>query len=291
MPDSDLRCIACNSRDLMMIAKVETKKIPRLLYEQWNLKIMGSVNYNKLLRCKYIRHYICRKCDVGSWFPPIPGDEKYYDEISKTYVARRWDKEIVQKFFKGANSILDVGSGPRPVFLGIKKRPLSTDFILDQNPFVISTIKKMGINFAYTIDELEAKRIRFSHISALHFLEHISAPHQVMIDLSKLLRKNGEIWISVPNRERLGKDFEAEPFDMPPHHLTTWTLDSLIILGQRVGLEIGDIWVSKVWPKNIFLKFLHKYFLSQYIRLDYSDIVLDRNCPYHGYQFLVRYIK
>ena len=104
-----------------------------------------------------------------------------------------------------------------------------------------------------------------------------------------MLESDGEIWVSVPNRHRIEKDIDPEPFDMPPHHLTSWTLDSIILLGRRVGLEVVDVWVSKTRPTNFLAKVFFKYMRKKYTKIDSSEIRLNQSEKFGGYQFLVRY--
>jgi SAM-dependent methyltransferase len=105
----------------------------------------------------------------------------------------------------------------------------------------------------YKIKTNYLKDTYFDSISIFHTLEHVENPIEFLLDIKKHIKKNGTIYISVPNsysnyREKI-KSEEVDDFDLlnyPPHHLTWWRPEDLINLARVCGLV----------PKGIYLEIL-----------------------------------
>jgi SAM-dependent methyltransferase len=90
--------------------------------------------------------------------------------------------------------------------------------------------KKFGIGDTYvmSIEELLSQpwQERFDIVCLLDVLEHLEDPVSALSGLRKLLKQGGYLVCTVPGCQRWPQLFD--PYvDLPPHHLTLWTIKAL----------------------------------------------------------------
>ena len=186
-----------------------------------------------------------------------------------------------------SNSTLDVGSGPNPIFKRLKQSSKKNFISLDINPFVNESESGDHTKIS-DLDALIRNKMKFKQIVALHFLEHIDNPAQYFKELSLLLDSTGSIWISVPNRDRLDRVKPFESLDTPPHHVTTWNLESLENFAKLLDLEIVNAWVSKGSSNHRSIRVLRRYrFVKDFSRVTFHKIPLRKKLRFDGFQILV----
>ena len=291
MKSKDLVCTVCNSKKVCLTNQVEAAQIPARLNIDWGVDTIGGRSMVELLSFDYVEHYICQECFAGSWIPKVPGDADFYESLNSLYVGKRWDKHVVCGALIGSSSILDVGSGPDPIFGLMKERDLTNDAAIDENPFALNKMKKMGIAVFDSPAEMSQTSPRFTSICALHFLEHIQNPNAYFSSLVDNLIPGGDLWVSVPNRDRHISNSSFDSLDIPPHHLTTWNIRALINFGKQLEMVATQVWVSKPSSKNLMKRIWRKKLRNQYLEL--SDFQ-ERKLPdgtFTGYQILIRFIK
>ena len=291
MKSKDLVCTVCNSKRVQLTSRVKTAQIPNRLNIEWGIESIGGRSMVELLSFDYVEHYICRECYVGSWIPKVPGDAGFYESLNSLYVDKRWDKQVVCHALIKSSSILDVGSGPNPIFGSIKDRDPTNDAAIDENPFALEKMKSSGITGFDSPAEMLKTSPRFTSICALHFLEHIRNPKDYFRSLVENLLPGGDLWISVPNRDRYISNSVFDSLDVPPHHLTTWNIEALINFGKQLELVTSQIWVSKPNSQNLIKRIWRKKLKNQYFELSNIQEYLSSGRPVTGYQILIRFIK
>jgi len=85
-----------------------------------------------------------------------------------------------------------------------------------------------------TLDEIHLEGKRFDLISALEVLEHVQQPDSLLDQMVRLLKPNGLLAVSVPNKGMLWRP----PLDYPPHHLSRFTAGALRSLILARGVRI-----------------------------------------------------
>jgi hypothetical protein len=283
------KCLICSSENLLLDRQVKTSEIMSRLYSDWGVMKVQGVAFKSLTEYNLVEHEICLDCDAGTWFPTISGDPEFYASISDIYVSQRWDKEVVQKSMLNNKSVLDVGSGPMPIFEKFSPVANSNLAVIDENPIVELALRAKKVRFYSNPKKIPVKTPHFSNIVALHFIEHIQNPVQYFLLLRENLASDGHFWISTPNRNRSSKHQNFEPLDIPPHHVTTWTLKSLSYFSEILNMQITDVWVSKTESSNFFTRFWRRYLgNSQFKRLTRVRYFIEHPEKLHGYQFLAK---
>jgi hypothetical protein len=285
-------CFLCNGNNFSLENTVRTADILPRLKSDWGVEKIVGYAFSSLCENEFIKHWICRNCDAGTWNPMIAGDEEFYASISSTYVDYRWDKVVVRSLISEFDSILDVGSGPRPIFDEFSVSKRSNFAVIDENPHVIDKLKIKDYEVYRNPAQVLNENKIFSNIVALHFLEHIIDPLSYFLSLKNLLAKDGSIWISTPNRHRSYKHNYFEPLDVPPHHVTTWTTLALANFTGALDMKIEEIWVSTPRGLNIFSKVWFRFFnRSEFRKIRKIRKYVDKPKKIRGYQILIRITK
>lgn len=282
------QCLICRSSRISKEWILESVQIIDQLQIQWGLDSLKGDSIRILKEAREVTHFICLDCKGGFWFPTISGDPDFYESVSSLYVDHRWDKTQVKKRVKWSKSILDVGAGPDPIFSSFKRTPTQMFAALDINPFVNKNKSQSHIQIS-EIESLASSELRFKNIVALHFLEHINNPIEYFKTLSSLLKDGGSIWISVPNKDRKERSKPFEVLDTPPHHVTSWNIDSLRNFAKLLDLDLINAWASKESSNSKIIRGIRRYSLSrEFSRIVFYKIPLIGIGKIRGFQLLVQ---
>lgn len=102
-------------------------------------------------------------------------------------------------------------------------------------------------------------------------LEHLKYPNRALIQTKKLLKPDGQLFVSIPNiahlrvrLELLGGSFEYEPMGILDNtHLKYFTLQSFSNLANKAGYQIEAVdYTVDDYPKEIITKTLKQYGLT-----------------------------
>jgi SAM-dependent methyltransferase len=149
----------------------------------------------------------------------------------------RWKRSLVEKF-KSPGEILDFGCGTGE-FLGVMKK----------NQWTVNGVEPSGN--ARTRAEAHCGQKIYSSLSELpqtsldiitlwHVLEHVSDLNSTLIQLKALLKKDGIIFIAVPNYESPDADHYKNywaGYDVP-RHLWHFSQESMNRLIARNGFQL-----------------------------------------------------
>jgi hypothetical protein len=197
-----------------------------------------------------------KKCECGLVFldprPTIQEMDKYYDSQSYDphnvegknmwnkvfkkiqFFTSCWKKIIIKNHAKRGN-LLDVGGG-ESVFPSLMSKAAWNITVQDKFFFHDKNNQFKTIN---DLNALNASN-QFDAITLWHSLEHIHDIKELFNNLSKLISKNGTLFIAVPNfnaheRKKYGSDWA--PYDVP-RHLYHFTPKSLNLLLNNYGFHV-----------------------------------------------------
>jgi 2-polyprenyl-3-methyl-5-hydroxy-6-metoxy-1,4-benzoquinol methylase len=212
--------------------------------------------YRKYLECKICGHFFSQhQLDLTNLYKN--------DYVNKTYgnynsLIRKFNKiknlkktnsdnyfrvkRIINNLKKKKNpQICDVGSG-LGIFPYFFNKNLTSKFsLIETDNKNISFLKKY-LKFKNVFKNTEffkKDNNKFDLITFNKILEHIEKPALLLKKYSKLLKKNGLIYIEVPDVLAAKKSFLREEFFVEHHHI--FSLISLIKLVNSSNLQINKI--------------------------------------------------
>ncbi len=192
----------------------------------------------------------CPECSVTFSNPMRAADRKWYEstynerELQPSLYSDRqttWEhEEFINNCPLKSGKLMEIGCG-EGYFLDMAQSRGYAIVGIDINKQAIHRAANRGFDvYAMTIDDYSRQynHIVYDMVCFFHVLEHVDKPRRFMCKVNFLLRKNGYIFFSVPNQNRIGRIFKKESWDYPPHHLTSWTKNSLKTLLESSGFEI-----------------------------------------------------
>ncbi len=218
------------------------------LKEKFPLCNEHSVTYKRKTHIFSI--YQCPECHSEFADPMKSAPPDWYSYMGE-YYGWRWEfaeflKDIKTLLHTG--KVLEVGCGEGIVLNKLKRY----DTIgLDFNNNAIEKAKAKGLKvYPMTVEEFSRQfpLIRFKAVAFFHVLEHIESPQDFLRNIKGFLDKDGLIFLSVPNPNRIRLVLSREDWDYPPHHLLRFSVNGLLKLLDRGGFKILKI---KEQPKDL----------------------------------------
>lgn len=222
--------------------------------------------------------YHCISCD-GVFADPMKSHGKDWYEKSEwecydfnaslSIRDLRWYQEKVflqDKPNNGKGLLLNIGCGRSDFLKRVEEtgyKVIAIDFNKESIEF---TKNRLGIKDAYAVDVFDfAKNYngeQFDVIVFFEVLEHLDEPVGFIMALKNILKPDGYVVMSVPNRERLSP--QKEIWDYPPHHLTRWSAKSLEKFLESNGYIVEKLLVSPITADSL-VSVLKARFETKYI--------------------------
>ena len=188
--------------------------------------------------------YLVREASTDfEFFSPFrAGSKKFYQNFysNDQYNKTKEEYHFAANYISQNDSVLDIGCGEG----NFAKHLKTTNFTgLDMTPLSVKKAKDKGIT-AYNLtieqylEKFEAKK--FSRVVSFQVLEHVEDPLGFIKNCLLPLNQDGLLILSVPNNDGY-KYLEVNSVtNIPPHHISRWSLKTFIHVAQILQLEIVD---------------------------------------------------
>ncbi len=228
---------------------------------------MCGYNKNKILFVQKFANNLVHKitsCQIcGFIFVSNSFDQKYFNLYYKTmskYEHERDEKihkiyiNIIKKYCKKSVEILDVGCSTGHLLYELQKKGYKNIFGIDPSPKCKElAFKNFNINIG-TADLFSfSSRKKFDLIIFAAVFEHLEQVKKALDKTSKLLSKNGYVFISVPDGGSFNLDFE-EPFgEFSIEHINFFSISYLyrfMINYTPVHIHSDGKVIYSLWKKG-----------------------------------------
>lgn len=230
-------CSCCSTSLQVSEVKYKIRDILRK-WEQHGIEFSAQT-YADYSENEEVKLSLCPRCGFGIFLPVITGTEAFYEDVSREdyYLKDRWDFNTAIKMIRSAKagSVFDIGCG-RGAFLARVKRllPDVDCYGSDSNPAIRSFLPEAVTLFDDPLDAPNDMDI----VTLFQVIEHIAAPDKLLENALSKLRSGGLLILSVPNHSGPIRFFANSHTEIPPHHVTQWTSDSIEKICQRYDLNI-----------------------------------------------------
>ena len=216
--------------------------------------------------------YCCRQCSFIFVYPLLGSDQ--LKKIYRTFKENLFEKSIIilqdakhslkfiNKYRNNRTKLLDVGCGSGIFLNEAIKNELHVSGI-DMSSTLVNYIKSKFSFQIYLGDIISTKISNTYDIITLNqVIEHFSRPRILIKRCSKLLNKNGLIYIATPNISSIVSKIRKEKFDyvIPPEHLSYFNKKTLNNLLTSEGFKILKF---DTWSYSVDLAGLIKHFLKK----------------------------
>jgi len=231
-----------NNNENRMLLKIPVEKIINSYRKIFNIDVsylFNDIDHITLNKCKKTKYF---------FFEPksIAGDSNFYKKLEDFiwyYQKDKWEFDVARNLIdKG--SVLEIGCGYGNFLESLKVKEDLDISGCEFNPDAIHVCMSKGLN----VNDSELSMIRkesFDFIVTFQVLEHIPNTEDFFFNCNRILKKNGQLIIGVPNSKSLiFKPFSDSYFDdgslllnLPPHHMGWWDERSLKKMGKLYGFK------------------------------------------------------
>ncbi len=191
----------------------------------------------------------CSECKSRFARPHKAGDAKFYNMIAPkpVYPKSRWEFSLTASrtvdLLQQDGKLLEIGAGSgsfiqQVLELGVDPKSVAaTEF----STHAISALDKLGVR-TESVDFREGvPGGPFRVIVMFQTLEHLDRLDNVIQSLDNLATHDANLFLSVPNVEYLEwAELNLGGVDMPPNHITGFSLEGLIKLFSHHGWGLHD---------------------------------------------------
>ena len=245
-------CLNESIKELEVINRLELIKL---------YKNLTNIDFSYLLN-QDLKYCECENCKLRFYDPLITGDEKFYNSLQKFdwyYMDEKDEYLEAKKYINSTDKVLEVGSGKG----AFAKHLTSKDYIgLDFSENAKKMAAKNGITIENEMiqDYAQKHPNSFDVVVSFQVLEHVSDPKGFIEAKIRALKQGGKMIIAVPSEDSFLKYVSNNILNMPPHHVTRWSDETLKFIAKEYSLDLID-----VYHEN--LQDVHKlYFLNTLIQ-------------------------
>lgn len=200
--------------------------------------------------------YECAECKTQFWVPFIGATPEWYMaeenyRLEKPKVYRGYHKYFIKKYFENIKNkvVLDLGCGTGE-FLDVIASEVKEYCGVDVDKVDIERARQL-----FGLDNLHASSFFdfflgqqndfYDFITAFEVVEHIDKPLLFFENISRMIKPNGRIVISMPYRDRMWADMYD--WDYPPFHLSRWNEESVNYIASKAGLEVESVVFTDIY--------------------------------------------
>jgi len=228
----------------------------------------------------------CRNCGLVFVEPFCAGDDRFYSlfyDNSRIYPEDKWDftvtlAEIIKQKVKAKADlqILEIGSGNGSFIAKFVAKIGSVGKItcVENSEFCAGELNKLPVNNVYKdLNEffVGENGTRYDYIFMFQVLEHLDDFQVLFGNVDKILADDGCIFITVPNfYQRELYDEIGIHADMPPMHVSRWSINAFQYLAEKHDLRIAKY---RIQPEKYVQKIIKLlYFIKNNIKASAPQI-------------------
>jgi SAM-dependent methyltransferase len=235
-------CIVCTSREV------------EFLFRTWDRHygIKGEYTLGR-----------CRQCGLIFLDPMLPEWEleKLYPNDYYSYqpvvMHKSWIRKMAKRLlrmpipthdpaFPTPGTVLDIGCGSGEYLLKMRKKGWRVFGVEPSRAAAIAGQKEGLEIFHGTLAQAAFPERFFDYVRANHSLEHMPNPHQVLAEISRILRPNGKLFMGVPNTASLEfRLFKQYWWHLcAPVHVYGYSLKTLRSILSQHGFRVTKTYFS-----------------------------------------------
>ena len=250
-----MNCPLCKNEDVIYIDTINKNELIFLYKKTFNVDVSYLIKEN-------INYCECKRCSLIFYDPLITGDEKFYNAFQKFdwyYMDEKEEYMYAKKYIKSNDKVLEVGSGKGAFAKYLETKDyIGLDFIKNAKKMVFEN----GIKIENETIQDYAKKYSesFDIVVSFQVLEHVSDPKSFIESKIKALKMGGKLIVAVPSENSFLKYVTNGILNMPPHHVTRWSDETLRFISYKYNLKLIDIWheklqnVHKLWYLSTFIQ-------------------------------------
>lgn len=225
-------CPLCLSNETSLVEVIPGDELTRAWFKSYGIKIT--------LDGADIEYISCGRCDLRFFNPPSAGGGDLYDKLQKFdwyYSTAKPEYDIAKLMLPAEGSILEVGSG-KAAFAAYVGTHRYTGLEFSDAAFRRAAASGITLLRETIEDHAVSHPSAYDGVVSFQVLEHVTDPHGFVRGCVQALKPGGTLVLAVPDHEGLCGIAQNNILDMPPHHVSHWSEQSLRMLANIYALEV-----------------------------------------------------
>lgn len=236
-----MKCPLCNSEDTFLVRSIEVERLATAWNRRLNIDVYAE--FHGLQRIQLLK---CRCCHLLFFAPSfLAGSAQLYTQLDRLdwyYMPRKWEHDVALADLRGARTILEIGCGFGDFIARARTEEGLCVKGIELNESAVEEAQRRGLP-VQLLDLQEAAAQFAGHydaVCAFQVLEHVPNPKDFLEWACALVKPGGKLILGVPNADSFLK-YQFNIFDMPPHHMTRWSSETLSYLPELFPLRLEHI--------------------------------------------------
>lgn len=233
----NLKCILCESKEVKVLEKLDTKVLTDLYKQRAKVDVKRFFNQETISLCQ------CNSCELMFYHPIVLGDGKFYEDLQNYegyYLEEKSDYIEAKKYIASADEVLEVGCGAF-FFTNFIKPKSYTGLEFNDKAIRLAQGKGLNVKKQFLQEHATENMEKYDVVCFFQVLEHVENPKEFLQDALKCLKKGGKLIFAVPAEDSFnGKAINAY-LNMPPHHATRYPDRTMRKFSELFNLQLLDI--------------------------------------------------
>ncbi len=250
-----------------LLKEMDSQRLIHQYRDEYNMDVQA---YFKNVNTVYL--YECDTTAYQFFYPfSLAGDQAFYEHLQKFewyYMPWKWEHQTVLEQLKEDDRVLEIGCA-QGSFLDKLRQSNRVAIGLELNPKAIAQAHPLSIIWQETVEEHALKTAGYYDVvCSFQVMEHIPHIKQALEATCTCLKKNGRLFISVPNNASfLGLD-PWNTLNLPPHHMGKWDEKSLKNLEKVLPLKLNQIYLEPLQEYHqSFFKYITESEIEKNLKL------------------------
>ena len=200
----------------------------------------------------------CNDCYLQFFLPlGLAGSPALYAKLEAFdwyYLLDKWEYDTACEDIPREGAILEVGCGEGH-FLHKLRNSLSIEAEgIEVNRTAVESARRRGLKV--TCEDLRARAAtspaRYNAVCSFQVLEHIPDPRSFLESCCALIRPGGKLILAVPNANSFLRRMRLNLLDLPPHHTTRWSAQTVRSLCAILPLRVNRILYEPLAPYHVY---------------------------------------
>jgi 2-polyprenyl-3-methyl-5-hydroxy-6-metoxy-1,4-benzoquinol methylase len=237
----EMTCPLCGSQSSSLDQTFEVSSI----VDEWmrQLKMDVSGEFEGIFQFELLR---CSNCTLRFFQPnSVAGSPALYERLGKLewyYMQSKWEHDVAMEDLKECKNGIEVGCAFGDFVARVAREKCIPFEGCEQNPHAVQTARTKGVSVHLEdIENLASLRpSAYDAVCSFQVLEHVTRPGKFLTAACAILRPGGKLILGLPNAKSFLK-YQFNLLDLPPHHMSRWTDETLTRLQEWFPLKLTRI--------------------------------------------------
>lgn len=230
-------CPISGSSEVTLLEKITTKSLIKAYQDSLGLDI-----FPELKEIVEIEFYHCQESDMKFFYPMVTGSESFYEKLQKFdwyYQDEKEEYDYATNYIKASDIVLEIGCGKGAFSQKIKSLNY-TGLEFSRRAVQFASELKLNILNEFIEEHSIKNSETYDVVCSFQVLEHVAGPSSFIQSCIKCLKPGGLLIYSVPSADSFITFFN-DILNLPPHHVTWYSDESLKYIGKLFELKVVNI--------------------------------------------------